>query len=208
MGSFIFSAAFFQSGSVAAAMCFCFCSSPSNSPRSKAAKDLARAAVVSAVVVGGALADGGVHVLSEAADATGDVIEHRYGAEVGASSRDGLQVCRDDGPRHSLFEAAVSSSCAQSLHLPCLTQVIKDMGTAAVAMRRVGVAAIVGQSVATAAVDLCVTDEAERAARRQEQAAKAASLGSDPILSMGMNKLPSLCHTHRQHHSQHKQLHQ
>ncbi len=67
----------------------------SNSPRSKAAKDLARAAVISAVVVGGALADGGVHVLSEAADATGDVIEHRYGVEVGASSRDGLQVLLD-----------------------------------------------------------------------------------------------------------------
>jgi hypothetical protein len=59
------------------------------------------------------------------------------------------------------------------------------MSTAALAMRRVGVAAIVGQSVATAAVDMCVTDEAEREARRQEQAAKAASIGSDPILSMG-----------------------
>jgi len=64
----------------------------SDNKRVAAAKNLTKSAVSSAASVWEAAVDAGLSVLKDISSATGEILEHRYGADVGEVARDGEQV--------------------------------------------------------------------------------------------------------------------
>lgn len=66
-------------------------------PRAQALKELAKSSISAAATLYEAVSDASVSLLHDITDATGKIIEHKYGQEAGASARDGLQVIKDAG---------------------------------------------------------------------------------------------------------------
>lgn len=127
--------------------------SEQSGPKTEAAKHVVKNSVVAAVEIIVALEEAGLQLLKDTGTATADVLEHRYGEEVGEASKDVMGVAY-------------------------------DLGSAKIAMNKVGVKAMAKRAAAGATIDLASTAE-EREEKEKGKPAGGVLAGVNPMVGAG-----------------------
>lgn len=127
--------------------------SEQSGPKTEAAKHVVKSGVIAAVEVIVALEEAGLQLLKDTGTATADVLEHRYGEEVGEASKGVMGVAY-------------------------------DLGSAKIAMNKVGVRAVAKRAAAGATIDLASTAE-EREEKEKNKPAGGVLGGVNPMVGAG-----------------------